>query len=154
MNVLKNWAISVCGACFTGAIFSYLMPSLKFEKVLKIGLCAFMIIAFITPFIGGEKINDFSFFSDEKINEDIAQQGEDLLTKTYVNTAAEQVKKTIKEALAKKQFRIDDVEVSMHIHRDKNISINEIVITGAEETDRQKIYDYLKKKMNLEVTVR
>ena len=41
MNVFKNWAISVCGACLISALIHYFIPSFKFEKVIKIGLVAF-----------------------------------------------------------------------------------------------------------------
>lgn len=154
MNVLKSWAVSVCGACFTSAVISFLMPSMKFERVLKIGLCAFMIIALITPFTGSEKIDISSFFTDKTVSEGLAKQGEDLFTKTTLNTAAENVKKTIFEALSNKGFSVENITVSMHIDKENNISINEISVEGVKEKDRQKVHDYLKKTMNLEVTVR
>ena len=153
MNVFKNWAISVCGACLISALIHYFIPSFKFEKVIKIGLVAFLMIAVVMPFTGANKPNISAFFESEVNASSLQKQGEDLLTKSVLNASAAQVKEVLEQALQKKGFAFSKIDVSMHTDRQNNIYINEITLFGVEEKARQRVHDYIKKNFDLEVTV-
>lgn len=153
MNALKTWAISLAGAWMCAAVFSYLKPSAKFDKVLKIALFAFLIIAMITPFSGIGDIRISDWFSSTRQSDEIEQKGEDFLMQAQINAAAENVKKEVAERLQKKGFSYQEIRVSMNIDSDNNIFINEIAVTGVPASKRQGLHDFIKKELALEVTV-
>ena len=154
MNVLKNWAVSVCAACLISAVIHYFIPSLKFERVIKFGLIAFLIVAVVTPFTGTKKTELPSFFKNESEIAALQKQGNDLMTEKILNASASQIKQTLLQALQKKGYTVSKIDVSMHTDKENNIYINEITLFGVEEKSRQRVHDYLKKNFNLEVTVR
>ena len=153
MNTVKTWAISLCGACMCVGVISFLKPHLKFDKVLKLALSAFLCIALISPFIGAKNLHISFDGIQEKEQQQLQKKGEDFLMRAQVNAAADNVKKEIENRLRQKDFTFREVTVSMNIDTQENISINEIAVSGVPRQQRQALYDMLKKELSLEVTV-
>ncbi|MBQ6379984.1 MAG: stage III sporulation protein AF [Clostridia bacterium] len=153
MNTLRVWAISLSSACIFCGIVSYLKPQLHFQKVLKLSLCAFLIVVLLTPLSGKNKLDIASIFSGELSVADQEKEGEQYLLTQQLNAAAEAIKKEISNLLEQKKLDFRQIQVSMNIDKQTNISINEITIEGVPEAQRQKVHDVLKKEYELEAAV-
>lgn len=153
MNTLRTWALSLAAACLTGVIISFIKPNRSLGKLLDIMVGIFLIAAIVSPFTSSvplEKQLDISV-PDTAFDEKTASE---YYRNSRINAAADSVKKELESALKKKKYTFEDVDVSMNIDKNNSIFISEVIITGVDSRHKQKIFDYIKKEYNLEVSVR
>ena len=150
---LKQWAIALIAASFVGCIYHFLMPQKHFSSILKPALTAFFIAVMVLPFLPGKKSAALDF-SSLLTTEQSAPTTDNFINTAIINAAAQRVKETVESTLSAKHYAFRSVEVSMYIEQTGSISINEITIDGVAESKRQSVHDYLKKKLELEVTVK
>ncbi len=153
MNVVKTWGISVGSACILCAIVSYLKPHMRFEKVMKLSLSAFLIVALISPFLGGN-IKLSSVLPSEELAQEYRQKGESKLLEYSINAAQQAAKEEIAACLQKHGIDFEEIVISMNIDESENILINEIGISGVSQSQRQRAHDTIKKELNLEAAVK
>lgn len=153
MNVIKTWAVALCAACLVGAAVSFLKPEASLGKVVNFALAAFFISVLITPFIGANKV-DFSSVFDNKTDVSAVESADEYIISRKLSAASEEVKRIIGEYLERKKYTFKDIEVSMNIDENGSIFINEITISGVKKEQAEKIHSYLKKELDLEVSVK
>ncbi|MBE6818067.1 MAG: hypothetical protein E7517_02755 [Ruminococcaceae bacterium] len=154
MNTLRIWASALSAAAILCAAVAYFKPHMRFEKVLKLALSAFLMTVLLTPFCGKNKIDIASFFPDESVAAAQQSDARDFLNEQQLNAAAQAIKQELGEHLKRKGYAFEEIALSMNIDEDNNISINEITITGVPEKQRQKVHDDLKREYRLEAAVR
>ena len=153
MHALKTWAISFSGACIGAGVIFFLKPSMKFERLMRLAITAFLILSFLMPFTRGVQLHFPALPSQQDSRELLQKQARDLLEKEQIDAAAAQVKAALDKGLREKGYVFKEIEVSMNIDEKDNIVINEIKVVGAARAQMQRIHDYIKKVWKLEAVV-
>lgn len=127
MSEIKDFGMMICGAAVLCAVVNMLVPSEKYEKVIKITLAAVMICAMITPLTKLSRIRlDLSEYraSDRGYYDDLRQkieiQTESVMQKTVTGM--------IHESLQKNGIRAKNIFVETDRLEDGSISIGQVTI--------------------------
>ena len=153
MNSIKIWAMSLAAACVIGAIISFIKPDFSASKVLNFMLGTFFIAVLLNPFANGKRLNLDMDFKSEATTVSYSESRE-YLKQMQLSAAARSVKEKIEQALNKKGFDFNEVEISMNTDKNAGIFISEGIVTGVPSHQKQKIYDYIKKEFKLDCSVR
>lgn len=153
MNTIKTWAIALAAASIIGTIISFIKPDFSASKVLGFMLSTFFIAVILNPFGYAKKLN-FNLDIDKEASTFSYKESKEYLKQMQLSAAAKSVKEKIEQALNKKNFEFSQVEISMNTDKNDSIFISEVVIKGVNSSQKQKIYDYIKKEFNLDCSVK
>lgn len=127
MEVVKEWAFSLCCCMVAGSLIYMLTPSKNLAKIFKITLSLFMLCCIVTPFaFGNIKFDDvFTGELEEKSESHAADLNEtinDQLSKTMSDTLKSHIQSILKS------FGIEQskININMNVDDKSGILINQI----------------------------
>lgn len=142
MEFLNNWTYTVCITLIASVIFSLLLPKGGHGKVGKIVITVFIIISFVTPFVGGQFNLDFGdFFVNDKSEQTIKEN-------SYENI----IKTNIENLLTQGSFENSKAEVKVDL-KDDEIYIKSADVYIQDEYDKDKVKDYVFEKLGINAKV-
>ena len=142
MEFLNNWTYTVCITLIVSVIFSLLLPKGGHGKVGKIVITVFIIISFVTPFVGGQFNLDFGdCFVNDKSEQTIKEN-------SYENI----IKTNIENLLTQGSFENSKAEVKVDL-KDDEIYIKSADVYIQDEYDKDKVKDYVFEKLGINAKV-
>lgn len=156
MEGLQQWALSICASVLIAGLFSVLVPKGSMEKLLRLVVAAFLVMALASPLI--QKGSFSSIFSFEESAENKLKETKTLEQSINEQMAAQMettVKNQIAACLKKLGTENEKVRVSMDIAEDGRIQMNEIMILipDSDRAKRQEVRQAVKSELGLNVTV-
>ena len=138
MEIIRQWAVSICFAAVVCAIVMMIVPPGSTEKVFRITVSAFFICCAALPIISNfSDINlelNLSFEQNEDIASDIAEK----MDEQIINEIEFQLSNSAKEIFNK--YNCDaTAEFSVIANDDRQVSVKEIkVYIPSDEVDKAK----------------
>lgn len=125
MEILKNWAFSICCASVSGGIINMLLPENSLTKTFKTVFCVFFLCIIISPFSEIDK-NDLLLFDD------ISLENEDFSENMFIENSAEYIESEITAAtnkiLSEENIDVKDILINVNISEDGNINISKFTL--------------------------
>ena len=146
MDMVRDYALSLCMTLIATGIFSMLIPGKSMEKVLKFALSLFFLSCLVLPVLQGEVRFSFtdSDLSDTQYPEELEQKSNEAFLKlTETNLSHE-----IELLLEVKGIKTEKIEVSIHIDEKNNIDISkcDIYLSGGQNIVAGDLAFYLQKE--------
>ncbi len=130
MDRIKQWIITIVLCSVIAAVVNILTPDSNVKKTMKIIVASFLVCAFISPFIQGEKINfkedlpDFSLYYSS-LSLDISE--------TMISETEKTVVKSISDTLKEDQVEYIEINVKAEVNDKNEIYIDSVTITLSDE---------------------
>lgn len=127
MQVIKQWIICIMVSSIIGAVVNIFTPDSSVGRTMKTVVASFLLCAFLSPFIGSEKIDfskDFPGFSlyYSSLSEDISSRMSDE-TKNAVEIQ-------VISLLNERGIEYDSIDVDVAYDDNKSLCVNSIIITA------------------------
>lgn len=135
MELIKNYALSLCMTLIAAGIFSMLIPGKSMEKVLKFAISLFFLSCLALPVLKGDVT--FSFSDDDLPKWDTGYQ-EELEQKSdesFLKLCETNIAHELRLLLELKEVQSEKIEIDIHIDEDRNITINKCDIYLAKNQD-------------------
>ena len=153
MGAIKQWATAICFVAVAVSIVEMLIPNGKTEKIMRLVLGCFMLLAIMLPLKNGlsgiapkfkkhDPLTDYSEFS-----KNIQDQS--------VNSIKSSLNSIIENSLKEKKIVVKKVDIFMDTNKDNCISIKKIKVF-LKKNDENKISaakEILEKKLGLPTEV-
>lgn len=156
MDGLQQWAFSICASVLIAGVFSILAPKGSMEKLLRLVVSVFLIMALFSPFIKSGKLTLPSFSEQDAAGQyEDAKDLEQAINEQMAKQMEASIKGQITACLKKNGADGAKVRVSMDIDSDGRIKMNEIMIliSDSDRAKRQEIRQAVKNELGLNVTV-
>ncbi len=143
MEIVKEWALSLTVTCIVTAVLSYVTPSGKFEKSVKVFISLFLLIAFFAP-IAELDTDSIVLKENEGIEKWISESALETKVKNEVIQVLEQeIKAKISAFLNQRNISFTEIIPDISIDGNDNISIMTIHIVVSKDVDRDIIEDFV-----------
>ncbi len=125
METVKQWMICIIVCSLIGTLTTVLMPKGSTQRAMKVVISVFLVSAFLSPFLGGERIDfqeklpEFSFHKESLVSE---------ITEIMMKEAEKQTVIKTKELLADLSVEYVSVEAQASVDNEENIFIENIKI--------------------------
>lgn len=144
MEIVKNWAFSVCAASICGAVLNMILPEGSAQKTYKAVFCVFFLCVLIAP-LSELKIPDFDSLA-ESVNETKTEDmTENEFSESYISAMEKAVIADTKAVLSENGITAKDISIKINISGDGGIDINKFTLTlGSAENPgaiREKVYE-------------
>ena len=152
MEVIRDWALTICITAIGGAIFSILTPNNNSEKLIRFVCCLFFLSAVISPIITNPVNFDISSameYTMPGLDDNALQEG----VKNQTEKAAERVIYTAAEKiLHENSIKVKKIEINININEDNSILINRLAVHIDEifKNNIEEIKDLLEKEVGIE----
>jgi hypothetical protein len=148
VDMVRDYALSLCMTLIATGIFSMLIPGKSMEKVLKFALSLFFLSCLVLPVLQGEV--RFSF-TDSDLSEWDTQYPEELEQKSneaFLKLTETNLSHEIELLLEVKGIKTEKIEVSIHIDEENNIDISkcDIYLSGGQNIVAGDLAFYLQKE--------
>lgn len=151
MEIVRNFAISICITIVATGIFSMLIPNGTMEKVVKFTVSLFFLLSIIIPFVTGLKDFKVEYVSGEVLQEN-NKQLENNINENILNITKSKLEQSIVDILKKNDILVKKVFVDINIIDKSSIDISKIEIyIDSEQKDKQNQIEQIIKK-EVEVT--
>lgn len=142
MEIVRNWAFSICAASVCGAILNMILPEGSTQKTYKAVFCVFFLCVLISP-LSEFEIPDFEAITEniDKIESENIENNE--FSENSVSIIEDAVIKDAQSILAEEGIAAKDISVKINISENGGIDINKFVLTLDSVCD----LDLLKKKI-------
>ncbi len=133
MEMIKTIAINICIVMIITGIFSVLVPSKNFEKILSFAISLFFVCSIAIPLIRGELKFDFT-----PQNEYLSSFENDLdmsMDDSVKSLAQNNLTSVIDELLRQNDIIAKKIDVSINITEDDSININNVKIHISENDE-------------------
>lgn len=138
METLKQWIICIIFCSLIGAVVSVVSPKGGTQRVMKTVVAAFIICAFLSPFLQGSTLkSDFEFPDFSEYQNDLS----DVITDAMISEAEKQTKNETAKLLASFDVEYKDIKVYAGVNSENSIYIKYISITLSEK------YSYREKQI-------
>ncbi|MBC8569605.1 stage III sporulation protein AF [Zongyangia hominis] len=130
MEVIREWAFSLCCCMVAGSLIYMLTPSKNLAKVFKITLSLFMLCCIITPFaFGNLRFDDVLTDELEQKTQDHASDLNETINGQLIKTVTDTIESHIESIL--KSFGIEQskININMNVDDKSGIVINQIELT-------------------------
>ena len=134
MQAIKQWFICIMVSSIIAAVVNIFTPDSSIQKTMKIVVASFLLCAFLSPFISGERIDfseDFPGFSIY-----YSSLSEDLFS-AVSNETEKAVKSKVTSLLNERGIEYDNIEVYFKKDKDGLLYIDKIRITADEKYSKQ-----------------
>ena len=124
MEILKNWAFSICCASIAGGILNMLLPKGGAQTTYKTVFCVFFLCVVISP-LSDIRFPDIDIFKPEITENKI----ENTFSETSEKYLENEIIASVEEILKNENAIYDDIFVKVNISEDGSININKFVLT-------------------------
>ena len=137
MEILKNWAFSICCASIAGGIINLILPKGGAHATYKTVFCVFFLCVLISP-LSDIHFSDSDFFN-RKITEN--ETFENTFSETSEKYLENEIVSSVEEILKNENIICDDIFVKVNISEDGSININKFVLTFKQLENADKLAD-------------
>lgn len=146
MDLLKDWAFSVCCAVLIGGIFNIMLPDGSLKKTFKTILSVFFIYIVISPFI---RIN----FSDIKQNFEYSSAEKEFDNNIFYEDSLDYIENEIYSStsyfLEKNGIKDKDIFIEVNISENSGIDINKFVLKIKKEDYTESLEEEIHKEIGI-----
>lgn len=126
MEVIKQWVVCLIFSAVAAAVVSILTPDSSVNRAVKTVVSTFLLCAFFSPLLAGEKIDlsdslpDFSYYEN--------QLAEDVSSAVY-EESEKAVKAKLAELLKSLEVEYYDIEVNLNTDSQNEIIVDSVIFT-------------------------
>lgn len=155
MELIKDYALSLCMTLIGTGIFSMLIPGKSMEKVLKFALSLFFLSCLVLPVLEGEVSFSFSDSGLSNLDTENQKNLEAQSEEVFLNLAEDNIAHEIELLLEVKGVQAEEIEVSIHIDEENNIDINkcDIYLNGDQDVTAGDLSFYLQKETGIKPNI-
>ena len=134
MEILKNWAFSICCASIAGGILNLFIPKGGTQAIYKTVFCVFFLCIVISP-LADIRFPDVDIFNPEITENETFENTFSATSEKYLEN---EIIASVEEILKNENIICDDIFVKVNISEDGSININKFVLTfkQLENADR------------------
>lgn len=124
MTAVKQWSTMICFVAIALSIMDMLIPSEKMEKIIKLVLGCFLLLAIIMPL---KKLSTLKINLNSRKSIDYSSFKESIKNQS-MDAIKGRVERIIREKLAQENIVLKKSEIFMDTNKDNCISINKIQV--------------------------
>lgn len=152
MNVVREWAVSICITLVATSVFSMLIPHGGMEKVMKFAVSAFFISCLLSPFWSG--LPNLNWEAEAAIQTDYGDISS-RLNEQVVRLSEANLRRVIGKILEENDIKAEKISPQVHILDDGSISISKVVVELTEDENKnvQSVQELIQRETGLETEV-
>lgn len=130
MQIIKQWIICIMVSSIVAAVVNIFTPDSSVQRTMKIVVASFLMCAFLSPFIDGEKID----FSEEFPGFSIYYSSlSEEISSVVSNETEKAVENKVVSLLNERGIEYDNIEVSFKVNNDNLLCVEKINIIADEK---------------------
>lgn len=154
MQLLKQWAISVCASGILGTVFSMIAPKGSMDKTIKLMIAIFIFTSMLVPFVSAEKLNFDEFYQADhsEVSQEELQAQSNALT---MKTTKISIEKAVSSFLEKQQHTNCRVKAILEVDAEYYVNVKrlELYFTEASIKQSEKIKALVSDEFKMETII-
>ena len=150
MDMIRQWALSICVTVVAATIFSMLIPNGSMEKVVRFAVSLFFLVSLLSPFIGG-RIDWNIDFNTEAMEQQDTVPLQESIDRQMTTIVENRLEASVTQLLAGIDVEPEKIEIQVNVGEDNSICISRLVLRlGQKDQNKgREASDLLKKEVGV-----